>query len=122
MLYDLFSNLISNAVKYDENPKKVIDIILIKNDSGDVSATSVQVIDRACGIPDDEKEKIFERYNRLKRSKSGSGLGLSIAREIVEKYDGTIWVDNRVPEDYQKGSVFNVVLPDKNEPQDCQAS
>ena len=114
LLHDLFTNLISNAVNYDDQPTKVIDIVLNDGGKGDLGATTVQVIDRGCGIPDVEKEKIFRRFKRLKRSKEGTGLGLSIAREIVDKYNGIIWVEDRVPGKYDEGTIFNVLFPNNN--------
>jgi PAS domain S-box-containing protein len=110
LLPELFSNLITNAVKYDEHNEKIIDLVLTDGNRGGLETCKVQIIDRGIGISDIDKEKIFNRFNRIKRSKDGTGLGLSIAKEIVAKYNGRIWVEDRIPHDYKSGSVFNVEL------------
>lgn len=103
MIRDVFSNLISNAIKYGDEGSTVeigIDdeegtwLIFVKN-SGEK-------------IVDEEKEKIFERFQRAGMTNiKGTGLGLAIAKRIVELHNGSIWVDDN-PEG---GSIFCVRLP-----------
>ena len=71
----------------------------------------IKVVDRGAGIPADDLETIFHRYQRsrsgLERGASGSGLGLSIVREIIELHGGTVWAESRDG----AGSTFCVRLP-----------
>lgn len=104
----VFSNLIYNAVRYTP-PGGEIELGF--QVTGDRKQAVLSVADTGCGIPPDDLPHIFERYYRndksRKSSEAGSGLGLSIAREIVEMHDGRITAENR-PEG---GSVFRIYLP-----------
>jgi two-component system phosphate regulon sensor histidine kinase PhoR len=67
------------------------------------------VRDTGAGIPADDLPRIFERFYRVDKSRTGSGtgLGLSIARHIVEAHGGRIWAESREGE----GSVFYFSIP-----------
>jgi signal transduction histidine kinase len=68
------------------------------------------VADRGPGIPDRERERIFEKFYRRQNVKThvpGTGLGLYIAREIVRAHGGDLWVEG----DLGQGSEFCVALP-----------
>ncbi len=71
----------------------------------------VSVSDHGPGVPDPEKEMIFERFHQVRQLGKGSGhgvgLGLTICRTIVEAHGGAIWVENNAPH----GSSFQVLLP-----------
>jgi len=67
--------------------------------------------DRGRGIPDDRKRTVFERFATGATGVKGFGLGLSIVGTIVEKFQGRIWVEDRVRGDFSKGAVFKVMLP-----------
>ena len=69
------------------------------------------VADNGVGIPDSKKAIVFGRFNGREDSPIGTGLGLSIVRAVVEAYQGMVWVEDRVPGDHSKGSVFRVALP-----------
>lgn len=99
-------NLIENAAKYSpENTEITIKIEDCINDM-----VSVKVIDEGCGIDIKNREKIFNKFvrldNFLTNKAQGSGLGLYITKNLVEKMHGTIQVL-----DSQKGSVFEVKFP-----------
>ncbi len=100
---EVFTNLISNAIKYSpENSKVEIDVEKTNN------AVRIYVKDYGIGIPDKYKQKIFERFERIKKEGiKGSGLGLAIVKRIVELHKGKVWVEDNKP----KGSVFVVELP-----------
>jgi PAS domain S-box-containing protein len=70
-----------------------------------------QVTDQGRGIPSDQLETIFGRFQQVdasdSRSKGGTGLGLAICRSIVEQHGGSIWAESI----WEKGSTFSVVLP-----------
>jgi len=108
-LLQVISNLLDNAVKYsrqDHNMK-----IRLRRDKQDLI---LSVADRGIGIPEDLREKVFDRFyrvdNELTREESGQGFGLSLARTIVEAHKGRIWIDwtdsqNKI------GATLNVALP-----------
>ncbi|WP_340818986.1 PAS domain S-box protein [Methanolobus sp. WCC4] len=97
----VFVNFISNAIKYGPSNSAVsIDIM----DAGD--EWKVSVTDSGEGIPEKDKELIFDRFSRLtekKKAVKGSGLGLAIAKRIVELHGGRIGVEDNPA---GKGSVF----------------
>jgi len=102
-LEQAFKNLILNAIDaMDGCHQKLLKI------SADVDeaahSVSVHVVDTGCGIPVDQKEKIFDQHYTGKIG--GNGLGLSIAKRIVEKHGGSIHVHSQVGE----GTTFTVTL------------
>jgi signal transduction histidine kinase len=104
---DVFSNLISNAVKYGAEGSAVHLSIEEKEGSWIVA-----VADRGEGIPDGEKEAVFTRFSRrAKEGVKGTGLGLSIVKKVVEAHRGRVWVEDNPG----GGSVFLVELPREEE-------
>jgi len=107
LLEHLFLNLISNAARYSKE-NKPIEIILEKINVGKIS---ISIVDYGPGIPNEYKEKIFERFFRIDKDRSrkegGTGLGLSIVRQIVRIHHGSVFVKDN-PEG---GAIFVVHLP-----------
>lgn len=102
----VIQNLFDNAVKYTPPRGKIeVDIITKKEE------VEFKIKDSGIGIPEDQKEKIFTRFSRATNAvngkTAGSGLGLSIAKDIVEKYRGRIWFQSKENE----GSAFFFSLP-----------
>jgi len=104
----VFNNLISNAVKYNKFGGKA-DITI---DSSDTDAILI-FSDTGIGITKTDSENLFTEFVRIKNEKtrniSGSGLGLSIVKKVVELYHGTIKVDS-TPD---VGTIFTIRLPKK---------
>ncbi len=102
----LFSNLISNAIKYNKNGGSVR--ISAKDD---LEQLIISVSDSGVGIPPDKLELIFEEFYRVKdesiKNISGTGLGLPICKKIVDELGGKIIVES----EYSKGTSFQVFLP-----------
>jgi two-component system phosphate regulon sensor histidine kinase PhoR len=105
-LHDILRNLVENAVNYSP-PQS--DIRLTAERHG--GAVHLIVSDSGPGIPPGELTRVFERFYRVDKSRSGpggTGLGLSIVKHLVELHDGQVSVANRP----DGGAVFTVVLPD----------
>jgi PAS domain S-box-containing protein len=105
-LYQVITNLITNAVKYSPQQNKII--IRMKK-RGKQVVVSVQ--DFGIGISKDQEEKIFDRFYQVMeenmKTSTGLGMGLFISREIVEKHNGKIWVESTKG----KGTTFFFSLP-----------
>ena len=104
----IFNNLVSNSVKYNKRGGKA-EIIIDENESEVIVIFS----DTGIGINETDKEELFSEFVRIKNEKtrniSGSGLGLSIVKKVVELYNGTIDVES-FPD---LGTTFTVRLPKK---------
>ena len=105
LLRQVIVNLLDNAIKYSAKGKKVKLVGLHRT----LQKVQVSVIDLGHGIPEDEREKIFEGHFRLKRDtqKEGYGLGLAVCRRIIQAHHGRIWVDSTLG----RGSEFHFTLP-----------
>ncbi len=103
----VFVNLIENAIRFTPPAG---EITLTARERGDKVAIALR--DTGRGIPESELEKIFDVFyqkeEHMTRRYGGLGLGLSIARELVELHKGRIWAES---EGEGKGSTFHVVLP-----------
>ncbi len=111
-LTQVFRNLIDNARSFSP-PDAPVRVALKR--SGRQATVTVE--DEGPGIPPDNLETVFERFytSRPKGAAFGghSGLGLSIARQIVDAHAGRIWAENRTdPSGKVVGARFSVVLPD----------
>ncbi|MEE9564847.1 MAG: GAF domain-containing sensor histidine kinase [Candidatus Hydrothermarchaeaceae archaeon] len=103
VIENVFSNLLSNAVRYASDGKKVVIDALEEDKSH-----TVVVKDYGPGIPDKYKEDIFERFmTKETTGVQGTGLGLAIARGIMDIHSGKVWVEDN-PEG---GAVFKASLP-----------
>ncbi|NLW22748.1 MAG: cell wall metabolism sensor histidine kinase WalK [Tissierellia bacterium] len=99
-------NIMSNAIKYTPNDGK-ISVTAKESDSNII----ITVKDNGIGIPDEDKDRIFERFYRVDKGRSrelgGTGLGLSIAKQIVEAHGGDITLKS----EYNKGTEVSIILP-----------
>lgn len=98
--------LLDNAVKYSTNRKEIIVSL-----SPTTEAIEIGIQDFGMGLSEEDKKKVFSRFYRVDKARSrergGNGLGLSIAKELVEGYNGKISVTSRL----NQGSQFKVKLP-----------
>ena len=115
LLRDVFSNLISNAIKHSSG-QLTIDIDLTKIWEHDNSYCMVTVCDNGPGISDEKKSTLFKRFMRGSTKAKGTGLGLFIVKSLVESFNGRVWLEDCVDGDYTKGCKFVVILPEF----DCQ--
>jgi two-component system phosphate regulon sensor histidine kinase PhoR len=106
MLEDLVSNLVDNAVKYNRVNGSV-NITVLPSDKNII----LIVADTGIGIPEEDQQRVFERFYRVDKSRSkkisGSGIGLSIVKHIVEYHKGKLVLNSEV----DKGTEVKVILP-----------
>jgi signal transduction histidine kinase len=105
----VLSNLVSNAFKYQrsEEPNKMVSI------TADIKTTEaiIKIKDNGVGIAKDKKEEVFNMFYRAKQDDSGSGLGLFIVSEAIDKLGGKIELES----DFGKGTEITLYLPGKSE-------
>jgi PAS domain S-box-containing protein len=105
-LRQVIANLVDNAIKYSPQGG---DVELRLNRNGQFAR--IEVVDCGLGIPSDEQDRIFEKFYRLDpaltRGVNGTGLGLYISKELVERMNGRISVDSELG----RGSTFVVEVP-----------
>jgi len=107
LLVDLFYNLFKNSVMYSPSLKRIdvhINMVVLRNKN----AWETRIVDYGRGIKPDQKQDLFRRFMR---GAEGSGLGLSVVYALAETYGGMVTAEDRIPEDYSKGTVFIVTLP-----------
>lgn len=100
-LAQILMNFVTNAIKY--TVKGIIEMGYEKIDDN----IRLYVRDTGIGIPEDKKDKVFHRFEKLDEFAQGTGLGLSICKAIVEACGGEIGFES----EYEKGSFFWAVLP-----------
>ena len=104
------ANLVSNAIKYSPDAPEII--LTAQRRDG---MLSLMVRDRGVGIPDADLPHVFDRFYRVKRpggeDVQGTGLGLTIVKDAVERHGGTIRVESRVDE----GTVVELLIPIESE-------
>ena len=107
LIYRVVYNLVENAIKYN-NPGGKVQVTVYS----DKEQICIQVMDNGSGIPADMKERVFEPFFRVDKSRSralgGVGLGLALVREIVRVHDGAI----RVLDNSNGGTTFEILFPE----------
>jgi PAS domain S-box-containing protein len=107
----LFQNLISNALKFHpENEPPVVEVQYQNSDPGQVI---ISVADQGIGFDEAYSEQIFQPFQRLhgRSEYEGSGIGLSVCKKIVERHNGSIWVESQ----QGVGTTFFISLPVYNQ-------
>ena len=101
----VLSNLLDNAVKYSPDGGPIVVRL-----GRDGNSAVLQVVDRGIGIPGQDRDRIFERFQRasnVEQRIGGTGIGLASARHIVESHGGSIGVESEEGD----GATFTVRLP-----------
>ncbi len=101
----ILNNLVSNSIKYSDPDKDELMITIAASVSDSNFIFSVE--DNGMGIAEDQKDKIFNMFYRASENAAGSGLGLYIVKESLERLNGSIQLQSQVG----KGSIFIVTLP-----------
>ena len=111
-LDQIITNLISNAIKYSPNGGTITTSVI---DEGDKLRFSVA--DEGLGIPNDQMDKVFQRFHRVNSGDSqrvsGTGIGLFLVKNLVQAHNGAIWVESELGH----GSTFSFTLPKVQPPE-----
>jgi len=107
-LMHVFQNLVSNALKYRGDAPPLVSVLAERQPK----FWRFAVRDNGIGIPKQFHEQIFGIFKRLhaRNEYPGTGIGLAICQNVVERYGGRIWVESELSE----GSTFFFTLPDKS--------
>lgn len=106
---EVFHNLISNAIKYNDKSRPVIEIGCAEKVNPETQQTEYEffIRDNGVGIKKEYFDKIFQIFQRLQRDEEGTGIGLTIVRRVVEWHGGRIWVES----EEGKGTTFYFTIP-----------
>src|SRR6202022_140336 len=103
----ILDNLINNGLSYGGGPPRLSITV-----SGEGDQAVARVADNGAGIPEDERERVFDRFHRANepafRSVPGTGLGLYISRKLAEGHAGSLVIDSSTP---GAGTTFALALP-----------
>jgi signal transduction histidine kinase len=107
LLGEVFVNLFSNTLKYTDADVVRVDVSIERHEIGPTAFLEVSVLDYGHGIHDEVKDKVFDRFSNYA---VGTGLGLSIVNALITRYQGKLWVEDRVSGAYSKGACFGMLL------------
>ena len=105
-LRQVFQNLISNAVKFNDKEKRLIEIDVFEKNS----FYQFSIKDNGVGIDKKYHDKIFKIFHSLNDNKESSGIGLSIVKKILNIYYGEIWLESEL----NIGTTFHFTLKKQN--------
>ncbi|WP_424358049.1 PAS domain S-box protein [Methanocella sp. MCL-LM] len=110
LLKDALENLIDNAIKHSSGPLTVtISVDRVTKDGRLFYRVCVE--DNGPGVPDELKKTIFMTVEELEEKTARRGFGLYFVKTVIDYYQGSVWVEDRVPGDYRQGSRFVLRLP-----------
>ncbi len=110
LLDQLVQNLLGNAAKHARGDSVSIEVRVAAAQLDGRDAWLLSVADTGPGIPDGRKVELFESPSSGTRTAKGRGLGLTIVKAIAQRYDGRVWVEDRVKGEPARGAVFRVLL------------
>jgi signal transduction histidine kinase len=112
LLPSLIINLVENAIKYSYETLQITLTLKTDISSGSITNNKVlfEVADNGCGIPDSEKQKIFEKFyrsgNEETRKTKGTGIGLFIVKQICNVHQALVTINDNKP----SGSIFQILF------------
>ncbi len=108
-LKQLLRNLLGNAIKFSPEHSQIF-IRLYK----DCNSVRLEVEDQGPGVPDADKQSIFDKFSQSSRTRTGAGgtgLGLAICTQIMMHHKGDLWVEDALNDDIVSGALFVIVFP-----------
>jgi signal transduction histidine kinase len=112
LLFDLYENILHNAVKHNKNQKIEIIININKELIENKNFLKIEFIDNGVGFPDAIKEIISKNELIQEKKTDGIGLGLLLIKRIVESYRGLMKIEDKVPGNRSQGSKFIIYFPE----------
>ncbi|HEY0089685.1 MAG TPA: PAS domain-containing sensor histidine kinase, partial [Candidatus Lokiarchaeia archaeon] len=112
LLLNVFESILLNAAQHNDKPLVSIKIKVSRIKKDNKSYFKIEFLDNGKGISDKLKGTIFQKGRKLDEGFIGMGLGLYIVKKILSNHNGQIWIENRIKDDYTKGSNFIVLLPE----------
>ncbi len=107
----ILTNLVGNAIKFTQEGGEISVSAKPFENEGNLDMVAISVKDSGIGIPEDQLDRIFEKFHQvedsLRRSTTGTGLGLAITKGLVETHHGRVWAESEIG----KGSTFTFTLP-----------
>jgi len=111
LIFEAFENIMINAINYNNKPNIKISIKISKIEKNNNNYVKIEFGDNGIGISDSRKEFIFQEGHKREKYTKGMGFGLILIKRIIDSYNGQIWVEDRVPNDYTQGCNFIILIP-----------
>ena len=89
-MHQLFQNILSNAVVHIEKEKGLVEVLFVENKTH----WQFSIKDNGVGIPKEYHKKIFEIFQSIGANERSTGIGLSIVKKIIDRYEGEVWVES----------------------------
>ena len=103
----IIQNLLENAIKYSDTEKEAPYVAVVIQENRITKAISISVRDNGIGIDKEHQKKIFDMFFRVSNKVQGSGLGMYILKNAIDKLDGKIKLTSQP----RVGSEFEVLIP-----------
>ncbi|MBD3195320.1 MAG: PAS domain S-box protein [Candidatus Lokiarchaeota archaeon] len=111
LIQDLVENIIINGIKHNDSEDVEIIINLIQKEIDKKNYVQIEFIDNGIGITEDKKKRLLEKHAQLKSERGGMGLGFSLIAKILDIFGARMKIENRIEEDYTKGTKVIIQIP-----------
>ena len=112
ILYDVFRIFLNNAIRYNDNPEVQVIVKITLEQEERINYIRIDFMDNGTGMPDIMKENIFYKIYEKPKIFKRIGLGLLLAREVIQSFNGKVWAEDRVKGDYKKGTNIVILIPE----------
>ncbi len=108
---EMFYHILKNAIVHNPRESVLVEVLVKRGSRNGIDGYTITINDRGEGIPDEMKERIFDRFYHTQTIAPDNCLGLSIVKGIVERFSGETWLDDRMKGDHSQGASFKIFLP-----------
>jgi signal transduction histidine kinase len=112
LLYEVFRIILNNTIRYNDSPTIEVIVKVFPEQLNDINHIRIEFLDNGIGMPDELKEKIFYKIYETPKSCKRIGLGLLLAREAIQNFNGKVWAEDRIKGDHEKGSKIIILIPE----------